>query len=690
MRQSKRALLGATILTSITLLTSTGASAQDAPLTPLGRIVLGTGINDTVAIDTPQAVTVLNQEDIDDQQASTIGELFELVPGVQATGSGRALGESYNIRGIGTGLSSDESRIIVNLDGAPKYYEQYRLGSFFSDPLLFREVEVLRGPASSTLYGSGAIGGVINVETRDPSEFLENSDRALSTRLSYGTNGDEFTTSVIGAQRVNDSFETLLALSYRENGNYEDGSGNDVLGLEAEALSGLAKARYVFGSDHGQSLTFSYLRTESDNDDQSLDQITGLNPFFGTVDREIIDETWAVKYENEFLGNNLLDLDITLNYTDTQNTQRNPSAACSPGFGAVICDSDYSYATTSLRVENVSEFSSENFEAYVTTGLQLSSQEREGVADTLPGIFDPSAATFHPEGTDEKIGIYAQGELIFNDRLTIIPGIRIDRVFLSSEEDFVSGVDLTDSNETLVSPKIAVAYEVNDTYSFFGSVAQTERAPTIDERFTVADPDGTGDTFSINLEPETATNAEFGIAASYFGVFSQSDALDVKATAFYYDIENYIQRIGTTTYENVDRAEISGVEIEAAYESDRFFARAAYSDISGDDTNGDALTSIAARNLNLTLGAQNRDLGVRYGVQSAIYDDITYSNGEEFSGYAVHDLFVNWEPQQGALVGVDVGFRINNAFDRDFQNSLIDIPGEGRSYEVSLEKTFEF
>ncbi len=692
MTHAKRALLGATVLTSAVFLHATVAVAQDnESVTALGRIVLGTGFDNTVAIDTPQAVTVLNQDDIEDLQASTIGELFDLIPGVQATGSGRALGESYNIRGIGSGLSSDESRIVVNLNGATKYYEQYRLGSFFSDPLLFRQVEVLRGPASSTLYGSGAIGGVINVETRDPSEFLENSDRAVSTRLTYGSNGDELSASVIAAERAGDSLENLIALSYRETGNYTDGSGNEVVGLGAEALSGLVKSRLTFGDDRAQALTFSYLRTDSDNEDQSLDQITGLSPFFGTVDRHIVDETWTVKYENEFFGNPLLDLDVTLNYSDTQNTQENGSAACFPGFGAVICDSDYSYATTSLRVENVSEFSSENFEAYVTTGLQVSSQERTGVADTLPGIFDPSAATFHPEGTDEKIGFYAQGELVFNDRLTVIPGIRIDRVFLSSEEDFVNGVDLTDSTETLVSPKLAVAYEINDTYSVFGSVAQTQRAPTLDERFTVADPDGTGDTFSVNLKPETATNAEIGLAASYFGIVSQDDVFDVKATAFYYDIENYIERLGTTTYQNVDAAEVMGLEIEAAYESEAFFARVAYSDVRGEDAaTGESLSSIPARNLNVTLGGRTQRLGLEYGVQSAIFDDINYGDGEEYSGYAVHDLFLNWEPQSGPLEGIDVGFRVNNAFDKDYQNALIDVAGEGRSYEISLARSFEF
>src|SRR5690606_27650358 len=60
------------------------AHAQDANtkfVTLLERLVIGTGVF-KVAIDTPQAVTVVDQADIDSKQASTIGEVLDDVPGV--------------------------------------------------------------------------------------------------------------------------------------------------------------------------------------------------------------------------------------------------------------------------------------------------------------------------------------------------------------------------------------------------------------------------------------------------------------------------------------------------------------------------------------------------------------------------------------------------------------------------------
>ena len=675
MTHCKSALLSATFLTSATLMSATGALAQAS--TPLGRIVLGTGADSSVAIDTPQAVTVITAEEIEREQATTVGQLFDLVPGVQAIGSGRVAGESFNIRGIGALGSSDESRIIITVDGATKFYEQYRLGSFFSDPELYRQVEVLRGPASSTLYGSGALGGVINFETKDASDFLTDSDRALRTRVSYGSNSDELSASVIYAQRVSDQFEYLVSLNSRQADNFSDGNGTEIAGSEFESLSGLLKTRLSFGDDLAQSLTASYTRWTSDLDDTEYSQTGTLG--FGTVDRTIVDDTFALRYENPVLGNPLLDLDVVLSYSNTQVEQSDAqfSGGACPTAG-LFCDADYGYQTTSLKIENTSEFTGVNYAAYLTGGVQLSNQDR--TATTPAG-----GLGFHPEGTDQRIGTYAQVELVLNDRLTIIPGIRADFVTLSGG----TGTTGVEYDTVAVSPKLAVHYELTDTYSLFGSLAQTQRAPTIDEVFAF-DADEPN---SPTLTKETAESVEVGLSAAYLNVLGQNDALDIKATLFHSEIDDLISRddtVGTAFYENIDAARIYGLEVEAAYQSDRFFARAAFSDVRGEDrATGETLASIPARTLNLSVGGIARDLGLTYGWQGNFVDSINYG-ATEYAGYAVHDLFVDYRLQDGPLGGIDVGFRLNNVLDTQYENSLAGDAGEGRSFEVSLSRGFEF
>ncbi|NJS39162.1 MAG: TonB-dependent receptor plug domain-containing protein [Rhodobacteraceae bacterium] len=75
-----------------------------------------------------------DQEDLDREQPSSIKDVFDTVPGVQTVGStSRPLGLAFNIRGIGnTEQPASESRIIVTVDGIPKFYEQYRMGAFFT------------------------------------------------------------------------------------------------------------------------------------------------------------------------------------------------------------------------------------------------------------------------------------------------------------------------------------------------------------------------------------------------------------------------------------------------------------------------------------------------------------------------------------------------------------------------------
>ena len=686
---TRAALKGATILTSTLLLTSGSAIAQTAedptgPITLLGRIVLGTGGSESVAIDTPQAVTVLNQEDIDRAQATTVGELFETVPGVQAIGSGRVAGESFNIRGIGSLASSDESRIIMTIDGATKFYEQYRLGSFFSDPTLYKRVEVLRGPASSTLYGSGALGGVINFETKDPEDFLTDGSNALHTQLSYASDNDEFLASLTYASKPTDNFDTLVSLSYREADDYTDGNGDEIAGSAFDAAFGLIKSNLYFGNNLEQKLTFSYTRWESSQDDTEYSQTGTFG--FGEVDRDIVDDTVAIRYQNPVTGNPLLDLDVVLSYSNIAVAQYDTDFGCTDA--SLFCDTDYAYENVGLKVENTATLGSDAVKTYLTTGVQLFHLER--IAETEFGNLD-----FHPEGTDSRIGVYTQAEIILNDRLTIIPGIRADFIELDSED----ASDFESDDDTAISPKVSALYMVSDTINLFGSIAQTQRVPTIDEIFSYTlNDDGVtiDEPNSPDLEKETANSVELGVSVSREGLMSNDDAFEMKATLFYSEIDELIARdltIGTPYYENVDAAAIHGLELEAAYEAGTFFVRSAYSDVRGtDDDTDETLTSIPARTFNLTVGKRIVDLGVEYGWQGNFVDDISYGDDadDQFDSYEVHDLFVDWKPQQGALEGVQVSFRVDNVLDNQYQNSLAQDAGQGRSYNVAVNKTFEF
>jgi hemoglobin/transferrin/lactoferrin receptor protein len=659
-------------------------AASSGGSTLLDRVVIGAGV-EKVAIDTPQAVTVLDQEAIEAEQPMTIGEIFRQVPGVTIVGSDRVAGQSFNIRGIGDLGSADESKIIVSVDGAVKFYEQYRMGSFFSDPELYKRVEVLRGPASSTLYGSGAIGGVVNFTTKDASDLLQDGQTgAVRLKTMYDSNKAGALASLTAAYAFSEQTEVLLNGNFRRANNYEAGGGQEISGSAFKSFSGLAKVTHRFGVNNEQVLRLSYERWQSNDNDTDYSQ-TGTF-VFGTIDRDITDQTAVLSYENPASDNPWLDFKVNLSVSDTQVWQGNASA---PIPSPLFADSDYGYRTYAARVENTFEWIGDSYVNHLTVGAQGSYQERTATTTLGP-------ASFHPEGTDTKFGVFLQNEFTWNDRLTIIPGARIDFVTLEPGNG-VTGANTR--HETAFSPKLAAMYKLNETFSLFGSVAHTERVPTLDELYSSNAPNGDypgGRTVSLGLQKETSNAVEAGFAISGYDLVRDGDSLQLKTTAFFNDLRDMIvpnpnmgQATPVTYYQNVTHAQIYGVEVEAAYDADYAFANLAYSHVHGEDkATGATLNTIPADTLAMTIGAKIPKYDLAIGWRGLFAGSIsTGATTGPFAGYAVHDLFADWKPDEGTLAGLEFRASVENLFDKRYQNNLAGDDGKGRTFKLTLAKT---
>jgi outer membrane receptor protein involved in Fe transport len=127
--------------------------------------IIGSTLTDESMKTVPSAVTVFNQEQIEQIGMDYLHELLDLVPGYQSQRNAEfSTLYSYSSRGRRNGSQSKETLLLV--DG--RILSDPRVGS--SNPMMFglaqiERVEVIRGPGSA-LYGSGAYTGVINVITR--------------------------------------------------------------------------------------------------------------------------------------------------------------------------------------------------------------------------------------------------------------------------------------------------------------------------------------------------------------------------------------------------------------------------------------------------------------------------------------------------------------------------------------------
>jgi hemoglobin/transferrin/lactoferrin receptor protein len=688
--------LSLTASVAMLALTATAQAQDNDVFQMLGRLIFGAGTA-KVALDTPQAVTALEQGDFDARQPATLADLFKGVPGVAIAGaSERPLGQSFNIRGIGNAeQAASEERIKVSVDGAPKFFEQYRMGSFFGDLDLFKRVEVLRGPAASTLNGSGAIGGAVNFTTKDAADYLaEGETTAVRPSLSYASNGEGVREGVIFAQRSG-KLEVLGAVNHAAGDEVVDGNGDAIAGTAHESWSALVKGKLTFGEGDSQSLTFAYSQTDTDLDDALVAQTGGAAASgFGTADIHAKDTTTTLTWASSVPDSDLLDLTVTLSHTDTQVTKDDFSlgAFCSPGSFQVLCEGQFAYATTAIKAENRIAFGTGAWTNNVILGAQLSSQDRTATSSL-------GAMGFHPEGTDDKLGLYGQGEFVWNDRLTLVPGVRIDFGHRTpSDTAQTKGADV--SHDSAGSAKLQALYAVNDSLGLFGTFAQTERMPTLDELYSYGTSRaGAVQVPSLTLENETAQTFELGATVKREGLLADGDSLQLKVTAFHNDLDNLIASNSTGTngsaaFINIAKAQTWGTEVEAAYDAEHWFANLGYSHVKSRNLTpgtsyGTTLADTPAENLSLTLGAKLPDAGLSLGWRVNGYADITTaSTTTSAKGYATQDLFATWKPQDGALQGIEISLVVENVFDRQYRNNLALDAGSGMNAKLTIGKSF--
>ena len=227
--QSKTKLTA--VLTSA-LLASAGMNAAEADST----IISGGSINDVVVTGTRQAaslshvpmnVTVVSREQLTENfQSSILPTLTQEVPGlfissrgvmgygVSGGGSG-----SLNLRGLSGG-----SRVLVLIDGHPQYANifDHPIGDAYQT-MMAERVEVASGPAS-VLYGSNAMGGVINIVTR------KMHDDGVRTSLNVGAGSYGSVQTEVSNQVRQGRFSSTVAAQYSRSDNHRPHMGFEQYG----------------------------------------------------------------------------------------------------------------------------------------------------------------------------------------------------------------------------------------------------------------------------------------------------------------------------------------------------------------------------------------------------------------------------------------------------------------------------
>lgn len=671
-------LAGSTCLTTLTLAGPTWAQDAAPQTFVLDQLVLRAG-RPKVASEVPQSVSVVDGQQLDDIEATHIGEVLSTVPGVAGVGSGSFFGQGFNIRGFGSSsAAASEAGIVQLIDGEKKYYESYRQGALFVEPDFLRQVEVLRGPGSSTLYGSGALGGVIAMETIEASDLIApGKNFGGKAKLGYASNPDTVLGSIALGWRPAEDFEALAAFAWRKLGDTKDADGNTTVRANSRTPNLLLKAKKTFGD---QYVAFSYQHLEAKGEDQDFDQINGSQkdmfyPGFswGVGDITTRDQTARLIWGWNPQDNRYVDLTATLSYSSTMKDVQQGDDPDEPIMDSFLGRRDY--RLWKFRLQNVADLSGAGFDHHLTTGAEISRQDRSSRV----------AAASHPEGITRFWSAFALSEVTWGD-LTVNTGLRYDRQRIEPKSSVTATDDRYSSDS--FEPQIAAIYRLDDNWSVFGSVALVNRMPTADELFDTY----MGGAPSPDLKDEKGKNIEAGISYSGSGIFAAGDEAVLKLTLFRNHIDDMIMRTNapapTPAYVNIDRAYLRGGEIEASYSIAAWELGAAVSVVNGEDQDGADLDTLPNNRVTLSAIWQASDAW-RIGLRSTLAAGRDKPDGDRRAGYGVHDIFATWKPQGGQLEGIEVHMGVDNVTDRDYTPATwLTGPAPGRNFKLSVSRSF--
>ena len=269
------------LLTSILSLSATAQSMLDP-------VVVTATKTERPADRVVQSISVIDSEQIELEQPANFGDLVENLPNVDISGGPRSQAERITIRGL------EDDRILFTLDGARQNFVLgAHKGRFFVDPDLLKRVEVVRGP-NSAVWGSGAIGGVVALTSKDASDFLRDGE-TLGARVKAGyQDNDQWSAggTVFGMTKQGTHLDYLLSINTRQSNDIDDGE-KTVAYTASDAVSGLGKLKWL-GEQQSLGASIQYFDDEGLIPSNASTDVDRDNPL---LDRTTQQQTYTLNYQ---------------------------------------------------------------------------------------------------------------------------------------------------------------------------------------------------------------------------------------------------------------------------------------------------------------------------------------------------------------------------------------------------------
>ena len=466
------------------------------------KVISATKRSQTLA-DTAAAMTVISQEDIRRSGATTIPELLQQVPGVEVA---RINGSTWavTVRGF---QSQFANKLLVLIDGRSVYTPLFS-GVYWDAQMPMMEdidhIEVIRGPGSS-LWGSNAVNGVINIITKHSADTVGN----LAT-VGMGDVEKGFYRVRSGWESTNAS--ARISAQYRNRGDSLDaatgGSADDA--YTSRALDG--RVDWQAESEDRFTLQGGYQKLEKNNNLSLLPYVAAQIPDFkqniGSDNANIL-----FRWQHPFNNGNSHEFQTYLDWT-----HRNESTY---DYRRTTVDMDYQYNVRKIGMQRL------------TMGLNY-----RFISDDFNGTFAFDLA--NPNLDYDQGTTFIQDEITFSDKFATIVGVKLEATAFTHFE---------------YQPTARFLWTPSNTLTFWSAISRAVATPSRASR---------GITVRNSLPPATEAAAAAAVAQMTNGTYTNGTIYGVLSGSPTYDSESvqayefgYRQQItpilfvDATTYYNV-------------------------------------------------------------------------------------------------------------------------------------------
>ena len=522
-------------------------------------------------LNAPASVTIITKEEIEASTARTVDDLLRSAVGVDVWKPWGLFGPSSHVRL--RGFSNPRATIFLR-DGMP--INRMVCGGAIHNEIpvdIIERVEVVRG-ANASLYGSSAMGGVINIVTKKPEKKVK-----ASVDGSYGTH-DTWTSNALVSGQISDKINMQVNYNHFDSDGYfawadswikdrthemslqnlaswEPVEGNYLKSLENQKRrmdNVFAKLRYDITPSSTLNAAYSYWKNDND-----------IGYRFGYINQD------RNRVSIDYKRRGKLDITANVFYLDENMYFSKPVL---PAPWMTIGEGEETWLTqgnkNDIPVKNYGSMLSVSIPAAkrhvftIATDHRLVSMENKQYDGKTLETLSLS------EGKQYKWGVVVQ-DAITVGKLTATLSLRYDAVktYDFFNEDRTTYTLYEDQTDEQYNPKLGLIYNLTGSTILKGSAGRVSTFPPL--MYLIGDyecPPGRTMLGNPQLKTEYSYSYEAGIE-QYFG-----NSFMLRLTGFYNDIRDWMQEVTTNDpkysavsvrWENVEKAETSGVEVEAEY-----------------------------------------------------------------------------------------------------------------------------